>query len=217
MYFLCEKSPRVSSSERFALAIWQSKPSTFILSSQPYGLYHPEKGPGFGRSTFTRWCHTKPLLMITSRSFVDVFWWSVSQFNLSNAKSSAFKASRSVSFAIERAVNKGNSTKLFAEKLRVTSIISDNMLKSDSKSLFSGTPILYAEGQFVACHFSPSNYVPFRKIGKKHLEEELRRAMCTEDSRTDALFEVGKNSLIKMKKKNRGETWSISEIIYTSI
>ena len=79
------------------------------------------------------------------------------------------------------------------------------MLKSDSKSLFSGTPILYAEGQFVACHFSPSNYVPFRKIGKKHLEEELRRAMCTEDSRTDALFEVGKNSPIKMKKKNTEE------------
>ena len=112
---------------------------------------------------------------------------------------------RGAFFAIERAVNKGNSTKLFAEKLRVTSIISDNMLKSDSKSLFSGTPILYAEGQFVACHFSPSNYVPFRKIGKKHLEEELRRAMCTEDSRTDALFEVGKNSLIKMKKKKTEE------------
>lgn len=66
------------------------------------------------------------------------------------------------------------------------------MLKSDSKSLFSGTPILYAEGQFVACHFSPSNYVPFRKIGKKHLEEELRRAMCTEDRRADALFENSK-------------------------
>ena len=127
----------------------------------------------------------------------------MSQFNLSNAKSSAFKVSRSISFAIERVVHKGNPTKLFAEKLRVTSIISDNMLKSDSKSLFSGTPILYAEGQFVACHFSPSNYVPFRKIGKKHLEEELRRAMCTEDSRTDALFEVGKNSLIKMKKKKQ--------------
>lgn len=156
--------------------------------------------------------------MITSRSIVDLFWWSVSQFNLSNAKSSAFKVSRSISFAIERVVHKGNPTKLFAEKLRVTSIISDNMLKSDSKSLFSGTPILFAEGQFVACHFSPSNYVPFRKIGKKHLEEELRRAMCTEDRRTDALFEVGKNSPIKMKKKKKkGETWSISEIIYTSI
>ena len=80
------------------------------------------------------------------------------------------------------------------------------MLKSDSKSLFSGTPILFAEGQFVACHFSPSNYVPFRKIGKKHLEEELRRAMCTEDRRADALFEVGKNSPIKMKKKKKKNT-----------
>ena len=130
----------------------------------------------------------------------------MSQFNLSNAKSSAFKVSRSISFAIERVVHKGNPTKLFAEKLRVTSIISDNMLKSDSKSLFSGTPILFAEGQFVACHFSPSNYVPFRKIGKKHLEEELRRAMCTEDRRADALFEVGKNSPIKMKKKKKKKT-----------
>ena len=80
------------------------------------------------------------------------------------------------------------------------------MLKSDSKSLFLGTPILYAEGQFVACHFSPSNYVPFRKIGKKHLEEELRRATCAEGRRTDALFEVGNNSQIKMKKKTHTHT-----------
>ena len=50
------------------------------------------------------------------------------------------------------------------------------MSKSDSEGLYSGQPILQAEGQFVACHFSPSEYVPFRKIGRRELKEILRRA-----------------------------------------
>ena len=50
------------------------------------------------------------------------------------------------------------------------------MMKSDSEGLVSGRPILQAEGQFVACHFSPSEYVPLRKIGRRELKEILRRA-----------------------------------------
>jgi len=50
------------------------------------------------------------------------------------------------------------------------------MSKSDSEGLTSGRPILQAEGQFVACHFNPSEYVPFRKIGRRELKEILRKA-----------------------------------------
>ncbi|KAJ7377903.1 hypothetical protein OS493_025797 [Desmophyllum pertusum] len=50
------------------------------------------------------------------------------------------------------------------------------MLRSDSEGLISGRPILHAEGQFVVCHYSPSQYVPCRKIGRRHFKEILRRA-----------------------------------------
>lgn len=60
------------------------------------------------------------------------------------------------------------------------------MLKSDSEDLISGRPILQAEGQFVACHFSPSEYVPFRKIGSRQLKEILRKAADKQDN-----YEVG--------------------------
>ena len=54
-------------------------------------------------------------------------------------------------------------------------------MKSDSEGLTSGRPILYAEGQFVACHYSPSEYVPFRKIGIRNLKEIVRKASDTEN------------------------------------
>jgi len=60
------------------------------------------------------------------------------------------------------------------------------MLKSGTEGLISGQPILQAEGQFVACHFSPSEYVPFRKIGRRELKEILRKAADKQDS-----FKVG--------------------------
>lgn len=60
------------------------------------------------------------------------------------------------------------------------------MLKSGTEGLISGQPILQTEGQFVACHFSPSEYVPFRKIGRRELKEILRKAADKQDS-----YEVG--------------------------
>lgn len=82
------------------------------------------------------------------------------------------------------------------------------MLKSDNEVLFSGRPILYAEGQFVACHFNPSQYVPFRKIGKNNLNEELRRATGIEHGRTDVLFET--------RRRKKGTREDQYEMIYLS-
>ena len=65
------------------------------------------------------------------------------------------------------------------------------MSKSDSEGLISGRPILQAEGQFVACHFSTSEYVPFRKIGRRELKEILRRAADKQDN-----YEVGKFCIV---------------------
>lgn len=60
------------------------------------------------------------------------------------------------------------------------------MSKRESEGLISGQPILQAEGQFVACHFSPPEYVPCRKIGRRELKEILRRAADKQDN-----YEVG--------------------------
>ena len=46
--------------------------------------------------------------------------------------------------------------------------------------LTSGRPVLHAEGQFVECHFSTSQFVPFRKVGKKQLKEILREAVAND-------------------------------------
>ncbi|CAH3193406.1 unnamed protein product, partial [Porites evermanni] len=42
--------------------------------------------------------------------------------------------------------------------------------------LTCGRPVLYAEGQFVECHFSTSQFAPFRRVGKRQLKEILREA-----------------------------------------
>ena len=90
---------------------------------------------------------------------------------------------------------KEGPTNVLNKILNVISIIPDAMLESDSESLFSGRPILYAEGQFVACHFGSSQYVPFKKIGKRHLNEVLRRATGTENCGKDVhlKLKVGTN------------------------
>ncbi|XP_073228630.1 uncharacterized protein [Porites lutea] len=44
--------------------------------------------------------------------------------------------------------------------------------------LTCGRPVLYAEGQFVECHFSTSQFAPFRRVGKRQLKEILREAVA---------------------------------------
>ena len=46
--------------------------------------------------------------------------------------------------------------------------------------LTSGRPVLHAEGQFVECHFSTSQFVPLRRVGKKQLKEILREAVAND-------------------------------------
>ena len=46
--------------------------------------------------------------------------------------------------------------------------------------LTSGRPVLHAEGQFVECHFSTSQFVPFRRVGKRQLKEILREAVAND-------------------------------------
>ena len=61
--------------------------------------------------------------------------------------------------------------------------------------LTSGRPILRAEDQFLACHFSPSQFVPFRKIGRRQLKEILRMAATSDSSDKERSFKV--NSTLK--------------------
>lgn len=49
--------------------------------------------------------------------------------------------------------------------------------------LTSGRPVLHAEGQFVECHFSTSQFVPFRRVGKRQLKEILREAVANDSPR----------------------------------
>ena len=49
--------------------------------------------------------------------------------------------------------------------------------------LTSGRPVLHAEGQFVECHFSTSQFVPFRRVGKRQLKEILREAVANDNPR----------------------------------
>lgn len=49
--------------------------------------------------------------------------------------------------------------------------------------LTSGWPVLHAEGQFVECHFSTSQFVPFRRVGKRQLKEILREAVANDSPR----------------------------------
>ncbi|KAM7431716.1 hypothetical protein ABFA07_017759 [Porites harrisoni] len=51
------------------------------------------------------------------------------------------------------------------------------------KELTSGRPVLHAEGQFVECHFSTSQFVPFRRVGKRQLKEILREAVANDSPR----------------------------------
>lgn len=52
-----------------------------------------------------------------------------------------------------------------------------------SCGLTSGRPILHAESQFVECHFSRSQFVPYRKVGRRHLKEILRKATANDSGK----------------------------------
>ena len=90
------------------------------------------------------------------------------------------------------------------------------MLRSDSEGLISGRPILHAEGQFVACHYSPSQYVPCRKIGRRHFKEILRRATGFENC-DKVNFEVRKmkTNICKIIKRLWNKRTSLYEHLWS--
>lgn len=75
-----------------------------------------------------------------------------------------------------------------------------------NSGLTSGRPILRAENQFVECHFSHSQFVPFRKVGRRQLKEILRRATAHNSDKR-------KSSKVYKKKK----TSSINEFEMISL
>ena len=73
--------------------------------------------------------------------------------------------------------------------------------------LTSGRPVLHAEGQFVECHFRTSQFVPFRRVGKRQLKEILREAVADDSPKHSCKqkrFKVFQDSLPRLGFRTPG-------------